>query len=178
MNNDNYKEVYDKYFRLARKIAWDYLADYYLSGDIAQDVFEELYLKREGLDKELIKSWIILNTRRRVIDQKRRGYHKNEICSTFTVEDLQCGNLINGLNFEPEKFVLKKEKMSYQWSALESLREYNPRWYEILIVLYVEHMDTKELARELGITVEYLRVQVSRARKWLEKKVEEKYRED
>lgn len=178
MNVDSYREVYDKYFRLARKIAWDYLEDYYLSGDVAQDVFEELYLKREQLDVELIKSWIVLNARRRALDQIRRGYRKNEICISAPAGTANNSQLISGLDIQPESMILRKEKMSYQWSALEDLRVYNPRWYEILMLVHVEHMEVKELAREFGVTAEYLRVQISRARKWLEKKVREKYEED
>ena len=56
-----------------------------------------------------------------------------------------------------------------------SLKEYNSDWYDILIRIVIGEESYQDLALAYGIKVETLRVHVSRARKWLDKKVYEFY---
>lgn len=55
MNLESFQRAYDKYFKLSRKIAMDILYDYHLAGDVAQEVFTMMYLKRDELDEEKVK---------------------------------------------------------------------------------------------------------------------------
>lgn len=74
MNLEDYMEIYQNYFRFARKVSYDVLGDYDLSGDIVQEVFVEMFEKKDSLDAEKIKYWIVLNVNRRAIDMLRKPY--------------------------------------------------------------------------------------------------------
>lgn len=168
MTLEQYVNAYQQYFYLARKIANDILHDYHLSGDVAQEVFSEMFVKMDKLDFEQIKFWVILNANRRAIDQTRRSYRKKELSSDADGNEARSP-------LESEDMILRQEYYEYQCAALAELKIHNKEWFDILIRHHVWDESYKSLAKYYGITNENLRVQVHRARKWLEKKVEELY---
>lgn len=172
MNLEDYMEIYQNYFRFARKVSYDVLGDYDLSGDIVQEVFVEMFEKKDSLDAEKIKYWIVLNVNRRAIDMLRKPYQRME---EWGQEEIAVRPQMNSV--QPEEIVLRKEAVEFQKSALRELKEYNADWYDILIRSVVENESYHDLALAYGMKVETLRVQVSRARKWLDKKVYEYYGE-
>lgn len=169
MNLENYMEIYQKYFRFARKVAYDVVGNYDLAGDIVQDVFAEMFEKRAELDAEQIKYWIVLNVNRRAIDLLRKPYQR--------LEEWGNGEIVSPLlsPIQPEEIVLRKEEAEFQKTALMCLKEYNADWYDILMRIVIGDESYQDLALAYGMKVETLRVQVSRARKWLDKKVYEFY---
>ena len=169
MKLQDYMEIYQKYFKFARKVAYEVLGDYDLAGDIVQEVFIEMFEKKEALDAEKIKYWIVLNVNRRAIDLLRKPYQR--------LEEWGNGEIVSPLlsSIQPEEILLRKEETEFQKSALMDLREYNADWYDILMKTVIGEESYQNLALAYGIKVETLRVQVSRARKWLDKKVYECY---
>ena len=169
MNLENYMEIYQKYFRFARKVAYDVVGNYDLAGDIVQDVFAEMFEKRAELDAEQIKYWIVLNVNRRAIDLLRKPYQR--------LEEWGNGEIVSPLlsPIQPEEIVLRKEEAEFQKTALMCLKEHNADWYDILMRIVIGDESYQDLALAYGMKVETLRVQVSRARKWLDKKVYEFY---
>ncbi len=172
MDLDSYKIVYEKYFKLACKVAFDIVHDYHLAGDVAQEVFEELFSKRSKLNEEQIKFWIVLNTNRRAIDYKRKAYLQHEMMTENAMQELEHTNRQEA---GPEEVVLQREKMKYRLSALEELKSYNQDWYDILMRYHIGQENYQSLASDYGVSVENLRVQAWRARKWLDKRVYELY---
>ena len=169
MNLEDYMEIYSKYFKFARKVAYDVLGNYDLAGDVVQDVFADMYEKKKKLDAQQIKYWIVLNVNRKAIDLRRKPYQRMEECGSGEIEN----TLVSPM--QPEEMVLKKEEMEFQKSALMSLKEHNAGWYDILMRIVIGEESYQDLALAYGMKVETLRVQVSRARKWLDKKVYEFY---
>lgn len=169
MNLEDYMEIYQKYFKFARKVAYDVLGDYDLSGDIAQELFIDMFEKKEILDAEKIKYWIVLNANRRAIDVLRKPYQR--------LEEWGNGEIVSPLlsSMQPEEMMLRKEETEFQKSALMDLKEYNADWYDILVRSVIGEESYQDLALAYGMKVETLRVHVSRARKWLDKKVYEFY---
>lgn len=169
MNLEDYMEIYQKYFKFARKVAYDVLGDYDLSGDIAQELFIDMFEKKEILDAEKVKYWIVLNANRRAIDVLRKPYQR--------LEEWGNGEIVSPLlsSMQPEEMMLRKEETEFQKSALMDLKEYNADWYDILVRSVIEEESYQDLALAYGMKVETLRVHVSRARKWLDKKVYEFY---
>ena len=169
MNLEDYMEIYQKYFKFARKVAYDVLGDYDLSGDIAQELFIDMFEKKEILDAEKVKYWIVLNANRRAIDVLRKPYQR--------LEEWGNGEIVSPLlsSMQPEEMMLRKEETEFQKSALMDLKEYNADWYDILVRSVIGEESYQDLALAYGMKVETLRVHVSRARKWLDKKVYEFY---
>lgn len=171
MTLDEYTKAYDQYFHLARKIAENELHDFHLAGDTAQEVFTEMYLKKEFLDFRQIKYWIILNASRRARDHIKKSYRRHEVL----LED-EKWKIQEPLNpIFSEDIILRKEYLQYQYLALEALKNYNKNWYEFLIHYHINNKNYKSLSKMYGLQEQNLRVQVHRARKWLDKKINELY---
>lgn len=173
MNLESFQRAYDRYFKLARKIGMDVLDDYYLAGDVAQEVFTMLFLKRNELSEEKVKFWIVLNTNRRAKDVARKSYYKHEV----SMDDSgikECAGQ-NHMSAQPEEIAIRKESSGFRLTALDKLREYNREWFDILICYHMEGETYPALAQRYGKSTENIRMEVSRARKWLDKKVVEMY---
>ena len=78
MNLEDYMEIYQNYFNFARKVAYDVLENYDLAGDVAQEVFIDMFEKKKTLNAEKIKYWIVLNANRKAIDLLRKPYRRLE----------------------------------------------------------------------------------------------------
>ena len=169
MNLEDYMEIYQNYFNFASKVAYDVLENYDLAGDVAQEVFIDMFEKKKTLNAEKIKYWIVLNANRKAIDLLRKPYRRLE----ESENGQNTAQLLSPM--QPEEIILKKEEIEFQKSALMSLKEYNSDWYDILIRIVIGEESYQDLALAYGIKVETLRVHVSRARKWLDKKVYEFY---
>lgn len=173
MNLEGYQRAYNEYFNLARKIAMDILDDYYLAGDVAQEVFTMMFLKRNDLSEDKIKFWIVLNTHRRAKDVKRKPYYRREISV-----DIKGMGKFPGMIYaesQPEEVALRQEKSYFRKAALDKLRSHNEEWYDILVRYHIEGETYPSLARRFGKGTASIRVEASRARKWLDKKVIEMY---
>lgn len=171
MSLQNYIDAYNAYFRLACKIAYDIVKDSHLAGDVAQELFTEMFQKKDRLNYDLAKYWIIIHAHYRAIDFLRKPYRRRE--TDFYSLDLPepvC-------SIEAEALTLRREQAHYQFSALTALKSYNKKWYDILIRCHVYDESYRNMAEDYGITVDNLRVQIWRARKWLAKKVQELYGE-
>lgn len=173
MNLESFQRAYNKYFKLARKIAMDMLHDYYLAGDVAQEVFTMMYLKRDELDEERVKFWIVLNTNRRAKDIERKPYYKNEVA--MDEMGIRMSDSLTNEPIRPDEVALRQENCDFRKSALDLLREYNQEWYEILVRYHVDGESYPSLAQRYNKTPEYIRVEASCARQWLDKKVQEMY---
>lgn len=56
------------------------------------------------------------------------------------------------------------------------LFEENKRWYDAIMAVYLLEKPQKEVAREMGISLEVLHSMLYRAKKWIRKNYEKKYR--
>ena len=78
MNLSRFNEIYDQYYLMVMKVAYNVLRDYHYAQDICQEVFVLLYLKRDILDEEYIKPWLLVNAKRKAIDLQRKKYYGRE----------------------------------------------------------------------------------------------------
>ena len=56
------------------------------------------------------------------------------------------------------------------------LFEENKRWYDAIMAVYLLEKPQKEVAREMGISLEVLHSMLYRAKKWIRKNYEKRYR--
>lgn len=173
MNLEGFQWAYDRYFKLARKIGMDVLDDYYLAGDVAQEVFTMMFLKRNELSEDKVKFWIVVNTNRRAKDIARKSYYMHEV--SMDNRGIKMCEGYNRTTAYPEEIAIRHENSFFRLTALDKLREYNEEWYDILICYHMKGETYPSLARRYGKSTENIRMEASRARKWLDKKVEEMY---
>lgn len=163
MKDDEFREVYNNYYGLVTKIAYDVIEDYHLAQDITQEVFTILSRKWDTIQMSRVKGWLIRCTTRRAIDYRRKKYFGTEI-----PEDFQDFDELYQMDLEQEMIF----REFYGEIFLELYRK-NRNWYELICRLDLEKEDSACLAREMSITQNTLRVRHHRAKEWLITRIQE-----
>ena len=158
MKVSDFDRIYQKYVDLVHYAAYSMVRDYHLAQDVCQDVFIKVYRAIEGLDEESIKGWLLVVTRLTSIDTLRKRTRRRE-ANPETDEAPFCEDRIL------DDYLLKE----FTSQLFVALYEKNQEWYEIVMKLDVEDAPAAEVARELGVSVNHLRVKHHRARAWLRK---------
>ena len=148
MTEEKLREVYDKYYRLVMKAAYDVLKNFDDSQDVCQEVFHKLIQKWNKVSPEDYAGWLALTARRKALDFLKKSYRKHEMT------------------------VIKRE---FTTEFMDRLYARNPQWHEIMTMQVYEQATDAEMAAALGLTIENLRVKKHRMNKWIEKTYGDKY---
>jgi RNA polymerase sigma-70 factor (ECF subfamily) len=157
MDKTEFRNVYMQYHGLVSQIAYNVIGDYHLAQDITQDIFAELYQKWETIDVCKIKGWLITCTTRKAIDYKRKSYYEREVSGGENMKEL-CKS--DSTEYE----IILRENYG---TILSELCQKNKQWFEVIIRLDVKGEKPKDVAKDMGITLNNLRVKHHRAKEWL-----------
>ena len=105
MTEEKLREVYDKYYRLVMKAAYDVLKNFDDSQDVCQEVFHKLIQKWNKVSPEDYAGWLALTARRKALDFLKKSYRKHEM----TVLEQPCEN---GKGEHAEKLILNYSRNS------------------------------------------------------------------
>lgn len=172
MNYTEYVKIYKAYCKLSMKIAFDIIRDKDLAEDICQEVFIKLYQNFEVADENLIRAWIVLNTKRKAIDYYRKQVSSREVC-TFK-ENLVVRRSAYGI---PEECLEEMQKLEFRQMIFQKLKKKNPMWYDFIVRVVVEKENPETVAKEYGITVMNMRTKIHRARVWIRSEFGKDYEE-
>lgn len=161
MKISDFDRIYQKYVDLVHYAAYNTVRDYHLAQDVCQEVFIKVYRSIERLDENSIKGWLLVVTRLTAIDtlrkrNKRRGAKPKTEEKEIYQEPVSPDRLL-------DDYLLKE----FTSDLFLALYEKNREWYEIVIRMDVEDTPAADVARELGISVNHLRVKHHRARSWM-----------
>lgn len=180
MTEEKLREVYDKYYRLVMKAAYDVLKDFDDSQDVCREVFHKLIQKWNKVSPEDYAGWLALTARRKALDFLKKSYRKHEM----TVLEQPCEN---GKGEHAERLIYHREattgedlldaiiKREFTTEFMDRLYARNPQWHEIMTMQVYEQATDAEMAAALGLTIENLRVKKHRMNKWIEKTYGDKY---
>lgn len=158
MKLSDFNDIYDRYYLMVMKTAFNILQDYHYAQDICQEVFTLLYLNHDAVQKPYIKSWLLVTAKYKAIDFQRKKYHKHEVCGDTVSTRFS-------LEFDDvEKEFLKKE---FRKEALAELQKKDRQWYEIIVRVAAAGENQQHVADEMGISLSNLRTKQHRAKLWL-----------
>ena len=159
MKLSEFNEVYDTYYLMVMKVAFNILHDYHYSQDVCQEVFLLLYSKRDVIETDFVKPWLIVTAQRKAIDFQRKKYVKREICEDTAISGERIGNDVAETCI---RNMLGEE-------IFEKLKDKDRHWYEIIQRVLVEGESQQSVANDLGISLSNLRIKLHRAKAWLRK---------
>lgn len=144
-----------------------YVRDIHMAEDIAQDVFVDIYIKKERYQfKYRFKTYLYTIARNKAVDYIRK---QKKIISTVEFEELQTDRqnledeaLLNAMIWKEEREQLRK--------AIQTLKiEYQT----LILLVDLEGLSYKEAAKVLHKTVPQVKVTLHRARKMLKERLDE-----
>ncbi len=164
MNHEAFNKVYGRYYKLSVKIAYDMLQDTEAVQDVAQEVFVRMFQNFDEVDEDLIKAWIVLNTKRKAIDYHRRAHGNREI---LTFDD----NLVRMESpyGRPDMLAEEVDLERLRHKIYCRLKEKNEVWYDLIVRVVVENENQEMVAKEYNLTVMHMRTTIHRARVWIRK---------
>lgn len=158
MEDEKFECVYNKYKNLVMDTAYEVLKDYYLAQDVCQEVFIKLPEERMILldSPGEMKRYLRAVAYHRAIDHYRMIKRRSEV-SLYTEE-----NLIMDLDVDE-----KMDTDTFTMVLFRDLEEKKPEWHYIIIHLGLYDEPAEKVARDMGISIELLRVKYHRAKKWI-----------
>lgn len=167
MKSPQFNKIYDQYYLLVMKVAYNVLQDYHYAQDICQEVFIVLYKKMDSIDEALAKPWLLVNTKRKAIDFQRKKFYDREVCEES--QDLQ-----KNAEIALEDRILHEEFKSRLFRELKTKDE---AWFEIVMRVIIEQQEPAQVARDMKISIANLRTKMHRARTWIRDNFENDYNE-
>lgn len=183
MNSNNVEEkqkrfekVYSRYSALVIKMIFDMTTDFGMAEEVCQNVFMQYFIHMHKVVPGCEKQWLMLTTKRIVIDHYKKASTKYEqlldevweekFSELQTVDEDRLENSV--------KRIAQKELAN---AILQDLRHKNKSWYTIINGLYMEERSTEEIAKKLRISISMLYSKLYRAKLYIRKRYGEQYLE-
>ncbi|MDD3217630.1 MAG: sigma-70 family RNA polymerase sigma factor [Lachnospiraceae bacterium] len=160
MSEDKFNSIYEEYSRLVLKIAFDVVQDWDLAQDVCQEVFVKLYQKGTTIQGDDVKPWLIVCAKNRAIDYLRNKERKHSAPR----------DLSSGVGDDTKISADIMDEICYKelrMQVFEALEKKNEKWHELMVrtILYQEEL--KKIAQDMNKTENSLKIQISRAKKWI-----------
>jgi RNA polymerase sigma-70 factor (ECF subfamily) len=144
-DHDAFTALAELHYERVVKVAWSVVASKEIAQDIAQDVFVQLWARRESLDeRKLTSAYILASAYNRALDemkaQRVRTKHRDAAVAN-AVHDVTAAATPS-----PEEGILSRAEFE---GALETLPE---RWRHAIRLRFQEGLAVDELAATLGLT--------------------------
>lgn len=167
MTVEKFNEIFEMFYKLSLKVAYSVINNKILSEDIAQDVFLAMFFKMDEIEEKYAKAWILSYSRRFAVDFCRKSYNRHEF-----VTDQWLENSERSWEHNPEEMILRKEACRRKLDIFIRLKQKNEVWFDLIRRTVVEEENPVSVASDYGISVAYMRTQISRARHWMRKELE------
>ena len=167
MKIERFDEIYSKYYKLSLKVAYSVVHDVDLAQDICQEVFIHMFFKLDEIDEKFAKAWILAYRKRIAVDFCRKSYNRHEVAAGIEADDRRNG----AWTANPEDLILRKELCRRKLKVFYSLKLKNEVWYELIRRISVNEENPVSVASDFGISVAYMRTQISRARHWMSREL-------
>lgn len=160
MSEKNFEQLYLHYYQPLCLYALHFLGDTDIAEDVVEDCFMRLWdkLNSEGTVVDNMKAYLYKAVRNRSLDELRR---KNQLCMDARIPDMP--------EAEAEPLAEMEARM---WTALDSLPD---RCREIYLMSKRDGMKQRDIAQELGLSVNTVENQICKALHLLERKVKRVY---
>tara|TARA_Y100001972_G_scaffold35862_1_gene44249 strand:+ start:437 stop:1015 length:579 start_codon:yes stop_codon:yes gene_type:complete len=155
-----FDELYSKYWKYLYLYAYNLLEDSSICEDIVQDIFTQLYSRRKNLQINNLKSYLFQAVKFQVIKHFRRNKLMHHHVETF--QTIQFSNQTeDAINFK-----------QMDESVSKCISELPERCQEIFYLSRYEHLSNGEIAKKLGLSIQTVKNQISKALKYLHAKLD------
>ena len=149
--------LFKKYYQPLFRFAGRFLQDYQLADQVVQNVFVDLWLKREQLEiRSSFKSYLYQMTRNQALN------HLKKEAKTISLE--KASNVPESTDKNPENILVEKEFSIAVHKAIEKLPA---KCRQIYVMKRYDQLTSEEVGQILNISVNTVKTQMKRALKSL-----------
>ena len=166
----------DDYFRQYRTMvirnAYTIVKEYHTAEDICQDTFMCLAEHLNEIVQEKVKIWLLVVSRHLALDHiKKGGKYRTDMSLEIS------GEFFPDIYSDPSIILENKEQCKEKENVLKSLKFIKPKWFDVILMSFVEEMDNPSIASEMGVTPGLVSQWKGRAVKWLTREYRKKEEE-
>lgn len=169
---ERFTECYQKYVRVVYQYVLSRVEEPETAEDITHHVFCEYFKNMDRISEDLVKAWLLLASKNKIIDEARKNAVRRRILSAKFMRETQ---IIAEDN--TEKIVERMVQDQLSIRILNDLKEKNESWYQIVEEVCVLGHSHEEAAKHLGISKQVLCAKLYRARQYIWKSFGEEYKE-
>ncbi|MCI8561612.1 MAG: sigma-70 family RNA polymerase sigma factor [Dorea sp.] len=169
----DFDKVYEENISTAYRTALYYSEDENVAEEITQEVFLKLYISRENINTEAVSAWLVTTAKNMVRNHKRDCWH--EVPKGDIFEDEDSDLLVSSTEEDIMTILHDKEYHEFVEKIFGDLYHMNERWYDAITITYLLEKPQKEVAENMGVSLEVLHSMLYRAKKWIQRKYREEY---
>lgn len=161
-----FEQLYSTYYGLMCSFAFNILHNRHIAEEITDDVFYNIWKLREEIDIDELRGYIIRSIRNRSLNELKKPTYRNKN-STDYITDKESAEFIQNVfsdTSQPLGTLLQKELEAHIQHALTTL---SPETLRVFELSRFEHKKNKEIADELGISVNTVKYHIKTAMKKL-----------
>lgn len=169
----DFDELYEENVSIVYRTALYYSENAYIAEEITQDVFVKLYINRENINAKAVSTWLVAAAKNMARNYKRDCWHE-----ILEEEPYKHNDEKLYVDSAEEQFMTElynREHRRFTESIFDDLYQTNKRWYDAVTISYLLEKPQKEVAENMGVSLEVLHSMLYRAKKWVQKKYREKY---
>lgn len=173
VGNVDFEKVYEENVSAVYRTALYYSKKEDVAEEITQEVFLKLYISKENVNVEAINAWLITTARNMVWNHKRDTCH--EVPGGDFFEEGK--TVLRSDSAEDEVMAILRDRKYHRFveDIFSDLYRINERWYDAITITYLLEKPQKEVAEELGVSLDILHSMLYRAKQWIRKKYREEY---
>lgn len=152
-----------------------YTKNHHTAEEVVQNVFMKYFMNMENTNSDAVRAWLILTAKYMAMNVKR-DYQKEYLVEGMNIKEEM--DLSESVESPEEVFARKfkeREYMKLKENIFEALYKKNSRWYDVITITYILGKPQKEVAENMGITLDVLHSTLYRAKKWIRKNYAEEY---
>lgn len=151
-------EIYKRYATLLVTFASSKVYSLDTAKDIIQDLFTQLWLKKESLIiKDSLKAFLFSSVKYRIIDHIRKNAVRQEYAVNLQLLEMPVSN-------NAEQAIEEKEILEQISKAINHL---SPKVKQVYKLSRESHMSTAEIAKQLNVSEQTVKNQLTAALKYL-----------
>ncbi|MEO9892244.1 RNA polymerase sigma-70 factor [Aurantibacter sp.] len=154
-----FETIYDRYSKSMFLFAMNIFKKREICEDIVQNVFIDFWTKRKEVEVKQLKPYLFQAVKYQIFNQLRNRKISDEDLTRLTIVDISM-SITQKLEFDE-----LQELINIQVNKLPT------RCQQIFVLSRFQHMSNKEIASELGISVQAVKNQISKALSFLRKNI-------
>lgn len=169
----DFNKIYEENMSTVYQTALYYSENEYVAEEIVQEVFLKLYICKENVNLEAVNAWLTTAARNMVRNHKRDCWH--EIPNGDIFEEGTIDLFAESTEEDIMTILHDREYHGFVEKIFNDLYQINERWYDAITITYLLEKPQKEVAENMGVSLEVLHSMLYRAKKWIQRKYREEY---
>ena len=169
----DFEKVYEENVSIVYRTALHYSDDEHMAEEITQEVFLKLYTNKENINVESVGAWLITTAGNAARNHKRDRWHEIPRDDIFGDESISV--LVDSAEDDIMTILHDREYHGFVQKIFRELYQRNERWYDAITITYLLEKPQKEVAENMGVSLEVLHSMLYRAKKWIQGKYKEEY---